>query len=184
MHERRYADTSNRSKVPSIIPNGTLSGDLGINLIVFDHLSFTVAKAIDLAWNTLAGRGSQALAAFMSYRMFKGMLYLSSEKRGISAETFATIALSNTRIWSYGPVIKTVCSNKLGVLHRLAYVWILISVIYLLLAATMIDLMTGYQSGEATWFQLPNGTMLNMNTVVERPKHLPQLVSSCKHSST
>lgn len=87
----------------------------------------------------------------MSYRMFMGMLYLSTEQRGISAETFATIALSNTKIWSYGPVIKTVCSNNLGVLHRLAYVWILISVIYLLLAGTMIDLMTGYQSGEATW---------------------------------
>ncbi|KAG9622219.1 hypothetical protein KCU64_g20897, partial [Aureobasidium melanogenum] len=37
---------------------------VAINLIFFDKISFTAAKSIDLAWNILAGRGFQVLAAF------------------------------------------------------------------------------------------------------------------------
>ncbi|KAK5137357.1 hypothetical protein LTR08_008935 [Meristemomyces frigidus] len=134
----------------------------GINLIVFDNLSFTVAKAIDLAWNMLAGRGSQALAAFVCYRVFTGTLLLATEHGGVSAQTFAALGFSTTSIWCYGPTLKSVCRSKLGFLNKLAFVWILVSVTYLLFVATMVDLMTGYQTGQATWLKLPNGTFVDM----------------------
>ncbi|THY04317.1 hypothetical protein D6D01_10121 [Aureobasidium pullulans] len=149
----------------------------GIDLIVFDNLSFTVAKAIDLAWNMLAGRGSQALAALVCYRVFTGVLLLATEQRGVSAETFAALVFSSTSIWCYGPTFQSVCRGKLGPVNKLAFVWILVSVTYLLFIATMVDLMTGYQAGQATWvnivlgsrpwgnlanYKLPNGTLVDM----------------------
>ncbi|THY29357.1 hypothetical protein D6D00_03606 [Aureobasidium pullulans] len=52
----------------SVTARGTMIGDLAINIVAFDKLSFTAAKVIDLAWNVLAGRLSQFLAAYLCYR--------------------------------------------------------------------------------------------------------------------
>jgi hypothetical protein len=39
----------------------------------------------------------------------------------------------------------------LRLFNKLAFVWMLISVMYLLFVVTMADLMTGYVAGQAMW---------------------------------
>ncbi|KAG9999629.1 hypothetical protein KCU78_g15799, partial [Aureobasidium melanogenum] len=148
-------------------------GDLAINLIVFDKVSFTAAKSIDLAWNILAGRGFQVLAAFICYRLFTGILYLLIERQSVSAETFSALAFSTTSLWSCGPIIKTIHRGKLGSFNTFAVTWMLISITYLLFIVTMADLMTGYVTGEMTWISLkfPNGTLMETSTINDTVQH-------------
>ncbi|KAH0279784.1 hypothetical protein KCU91_g1479, partial [Aureobasidium melanogenum] len=140
-------------------------GDLAINLIVFDEISFAAAKTIDLAWNILAGRGFQVLAAFICYRLFTGILYLLIELQSVSAETFSALAFSTTSLLSFGPIVKTIHRGKLGPFNTFAVIWILISIAYLLFIVTMADLMTGYMTSEMTWLKFPNGTLLETRTM-------------------
>ncbi|TIA18658.1 hypothetical protein D6C81_05020 [Aureobasidium pullulans] len=145
----------------SVTSSGTMVGDLAINLVAFDKLSFTAAKAIDLAWNVLAGRLSQFLAAYLCYRMSTGVLYLTAEQQRVPAEAFAALSLNPTSIWSCLPVFRSLSLAKMRLFNRLALVWVIISMIYLLCIVTMVDLMTGYQTGQATWFKQPDGKMVN-----------------------
>lgn len=159
---------------------------VAINLIVFDKISFAAAKTIDLAWNILAGRGFQVLAAFTCYRLFTGILYLLIERQSVSAETFSALAFSTTSLWSCGPIVKTMHRGKLGPFNTFAVIWILISIAYLLFIVTMADLMTGYVTGEMTWvsvldslsakpsklillamsqLKFPNGTLMETRTM-------------------
>ncbi|KAK3614885.1 hypothetical protein LTR22_027638, partial [Elasticomyces elasticus] len=133
-----------------------------IDIIVFDHLSFAAVKAIDLAWNTIVGRGLQALATYVCYRVSTGTLLLIAERRSLSAETYAALAFSPTTFAAYGPTLRSLWRGKLDKRSKFALGWVLISVTYLLLVATMVDLMTGYQTGQATWLRTPNGTFINM----------------------
>ncbi|KAH0360345.1 hypothetical protein KCU65_g9450, partial [Aureobasidium melanogenum] len=146
-------------------------GDLAINLIVFDKLSFAAAKTIDLAWNILAGRGFQILAAFICYRLFTGILYLLIERQSVSAETFSALAFSTTNLWSCGPIVKTIHRGKLGPFNTFAVIWILFSIIYLLFIVTMADLMTGYVTGQMTWLKFPNGTLMETRTMNDTVQH-------------
>jgi hypothetical protein len=102
----------------------------------------------------LAGRGFQALAAFICYRLFTGILYLLVEQQSVSAETFAALAFDTTSVWSYVPLINTINCGKLRLSHKLAVVWVVVSITYLLFVVTMADLMTGYVTGEVTWVSL------------------------------
>ncbi|KAG9542354.1 hypothetical protein KCU79_g18104, partial [Aureobasidium melanogenum] len=144
---------------------------VAINLIVFDKISFAAAKTIDLAWNILAGRGFQVLAAFICYRLFTGILYLLIERQSVSAETFSALAISTTSLWSCGPIVKTIHRGKLGPFNTFAVIWILISIAYLLFIVTMADLMTGYVTGEMTWLKFPNGTLMETRTMNDTVQH-------------
>ncbi|OBW66362.1 MAG: Uncharacterized protein AUREO_035700 [Aureobasidium pullulans] len=132
----------------SVTARGTMIGDLA-------------AKVIDLAWNVLAGRLSQFLAAYLCYRVSTGVLYLTAEQQRVPAEAFAALSLNPTSIWSCLPVFKSLSLAKMRLFNRLALVWVIISMIYLLCIVTMVDLMTGYQTGQATWFKQPDGKMVN-----------------------
>ncbi|THW06821.1 hypothetical protein D6D25_08075, partial [Aureobasidium pullulans] len=145
----------------SVTSSGTMLGDLAINLVAFDKLSFTAAKAIDLAWNVLAGRLSQFLAAYLCYRVSTGVLYLTAEQQRVPAEAFAALSLNPNSIWSCLPVFKSLSLTKMRLFNRLALVWVIVSTIYLLCIVTMVDLMTGYQTGQATWLKQPDGKMVN-----------------------
>ncbi|THX21744.1 hypothetical protein D6C90_03434 [Aureobasidium pullulans] len=145
----------------SVTARGTMIGDLAINIVAFDKLSFTAAKVIDLAWNVRAGRLSQFLAAYLCYRVSTGVLYLTAEQQRVPAEAFAALSLNPTSIWSCLPVFESLSLAKMRLFNRLALVWVIISMIYLLCIVTMVDLMTGYQTGQATWFKQPDGKMVN-----------------------
>ncbi|THW86313.1 hypothetical protein D6D15_07466 [Aureobasidium pullulans] len=144
-----------------------LSGDLAINLIVFEDISFTAAKVIDLAWNMLVGRGYQAIAAYACYRLFTGILYLTAEQQSISARTYSAVAFYATSLWSSESIFRTIRLEKLRLFNKLAFVWMLISVMYLLFVVTMADLMTGYVAGQAMWLKYPNGTMMETGPINE-----------------
>ncbi|THY73873.1 hypothetical protein D6C87_06699 [Aureobasidium pullulans] len=144
-----------------------LSGDLAINLIVLEDISFTAAKVIDLAWSMLVGRGYQAIAAYACYRLFTGILYLTAEQQSISARTYSAVAFYATSLWSSGSIFRTIRLEKLRLFNKLAFVWMLISVMYLLFVVTMADLMTGYVAGQAMWLKYPNGTMMETGPINE-----------------
>jgi hypothetical protein len=70
---------------------------VGVN-IRFGLFSYSKAKAIDLAWNWIIGRGFQALMSLLAMRVFRDALLRVVEQTPLSYEMYATLALYPTKI--------------------------------------------------------------------------------------
>jgi len=62
----------------------------------FGRLTFAEAKALDIAWDLVVGRGGQVLLVVMAYPIFRRTLRLclESPSRGVPIDTFAAVAFS------------------------------------------------------------------------------------------
>ncbi|CAG8974676.1 hypothetical protein HYALB_00006410 [Hymenoscyphus albidus] len=59
---------------------------VGINLVVATDFSFGTAKAIDLAWNWIIGRGLQCVLSILAYRVFCDAIMRAAELTPMSYE--------------------------------------------------------------------------------------------------
>lgn len=74
---------------------------VGINL-KFGEFNYGSAKALDLAWNWIIGRGVQALLMLLAYRVFTDALLRAAEMTPLSFELYAKLSLYTTSIKSCG----------------------------------------------------------------------------------
>lgn len=72
-------------------------GWLGID-IRFGRFSYGEAKAIDLAWNWVVGRGVQGILSLIAYRVFSDALLRAAEMTHLSFELFASLSLYSNRL--------------------------------------------------------------------------------------
>ncbi len=126
-------------------PDCTFSGKFtfqGIDLPV-GSLSFASAKALDLLWNTIAGRAMQAAVGFIAYRVFmKAMVRLAETEEGVGYELFAAMAFYPTSVVTIWHLLK--------MRGRWTVMWLGVSVAYLLAFPTMMDAVSGYQATQIT----------------------------------
>lgn len=67
--------------------------------MVFGDYSFTVAKAIDVVWDIIIGRGGQALLLYVFSRVFYDFLHMLLEKDSMTYDTFTSLSLSGATAW-------------------------------------------------------------------------------------
>lgn len=67
--------------------------------MVFGDYSFTVAKAIDVVWDIIIGRGGQALLLYVFSRVFYDVLHMLLEKDSMTYDTFTSLSLSGATAW-------------------------------------------------------------------------------------
>lgn len=123
---------------------------LGINMVVATNFNYGTAKAVDLAWNWVVGRGLQGILSLLAYRVFCDALLRAAEftpmSYGISLSFFILDwdDLLIDKIELYACV--AVSSNKLEMLWQLAkglgrfgnwrvkciFVWLFLSTVYLI----------------------------------------------------
>lgn len=122
--------------------------DLGIDMPL-GKMSFSKAKAIDLAWNTIVGRLLHTFLSLMAYRTFTNALMLVCERHHIDYSLFAALALATTRPESLKPLSRSLFVWK-GFKVQFILLWLIISVIYLAAFPTTIDAVSGYQGLQTT----------------------------------
>jgi hypothetical protein len=116
-------------------------------------MTYAQAKAVDLVWNTIAGRGLQAILSMIAYKAFTQALMRISEKDAIPYELFCVLGVSTTSGKALWPLLKAMFS-KLTCRTKFIICWLLISTGYLLLFPTLIDAVSGYQATQLTWVSL------------------------------
>ena len=141
------------------IYNGTWSF-AGID-IQFGRLTFNQAKAADVAWNWIIGRGVQGLLAFVSYRVFTDALMRAAEISYLPYSIFTSLALLSTRTETLWDLLRGVFKIP-GWRIKLLMAWVLISTGYLACFPSLMDLMTGYDASNITQLTLPNNATVDI----------------------
>lgn len=103
---------------------------IGISL-QFGKFSFGEAKAIDLAWNWVVGRGLQGILSILAYRVFCDALVRVTELTAIPYDLYITLALPSTKIelvWKLCPALFKYGGWRV----KAIFVWMIISTIYLI----------------------------------------------------
>lgn len=124
---------------------------------------FAQAKAIDLAWNALVGRGIQAFLIFISCKVFYAVLMHISERNPVTYELFAAVSLTPTMTNGLRPMAKAVIVNS-DLKSRLMLVWLLITTVYIALTPILVDALSGYRAIQSTVLQLADGHKLDVSS--------------------
>ena len=136
---------------------------LAITALLSGTLSFTEAKAIDLAWNLVAGRGIQAIMAVMLYGVATSALLRLSENSPVSYKFFATVSLYPSSLSSIPTLIKGIFKNR-GWRVRAATIWIFVSCAIIIAIPNPLDAMTGYVAMQNIMLEMPDGVWVEFRS--------------------
>ncbi|KAF8855998.1 hypothetical protein BDZ45DRAFT_675796 [Acephala macrosclerotiorum] len=131
--------------------------------VTFGQLTYAQAKAIDLIWNMLVGRGVQTFLVYISCKVFYAALMFMSERRPVNYELFMAMSMTPTASNGILPMLKSVIINS-DLKSRAMLLWLLGTTVYIALSPTFIDALSGYRAIQVTMLQLPNGTALDVSS--------------------
>jgi hypothetical protein len=132
-----------------------------INMPVSGHLSYTQAKMIDACWDFAFGRGGQALASIVAYRVLRHSVQLYMEDSWLPIPTVASICchggIEPATVWelSRATITRTPRSakrQKPRIVRVVRYAACVFVCGYVLAFATLASVMTGYIADLEGWF--------------------------------
>ncbi|PVH69843.1 hypothetical protein DL98DRAFT_621979 [Cadophora sp. DSE1049] len=133
---------------------------------VYGNFTLAEAKAIDLAWNTVVGKGGTALIALGYYSIAADALLRIAEVTPISLDLFAHLVFQPTSFFSLRPLITEFFT--LGSFtswrswrHKIAVSWLAVSVLGLLTLPVALDAMTGYVQRQDAIVRFDDGTIVD-----------------------
>ncbi|KAI0889345.1 uncharacterized protein GGS22DRAFT_153679 [Annulohypoxylon maeteangense] len=120
-----------------------MSGFFKINL-GFGNLTFTEAKVVDIFWDIIIGRGLQASMAFMSWHVFTIYVTTLMEFTPVTYAVFFTVFLQNEpTLYSTFSIVRAFISQR-RLRSRIAMVFMIWSMSFLMVWPTIVGAMTGY----------------------------------------
>jgi hypothetical protein len=143
--------------------NWRISSLLDIS-IAFGNMSFPVAKLIDVLWDTVVGRGGQALLTLLIYRVLSQSLLYSMETRPSSFRKFSATAFETGTFTALRVFIQDLHRKRRGrnlqsTLMVLAFV---LCTSYVLAFPTILSGITGYQAKSDAFCENPDdGSLFN-----------------------
>lgn len=119
----------------------------------FGRMTFTQAKAIDVVWDVVVGRGGQFLLAAICFHVFSKSLGLRLEqpKASISYGGFRAIVFERPTLSSTLKLVLDLRSTA-GWRTKASVLWMIIASIYVVAFPTMTSAMTGYSSNVDAYF--------------------------------
>ncbi|KAI1800065.1 hypothetical protein F4811DRAFT_54842 [Daldinia bambusicola] len=112
--------------------------------IGFGNFTFAKAKIIDISWDIIIGRGGQALMAFLSWRAFADYVTTSMEFAPVTFTVFSYIFLQDEpSFFSTIGMARAFIFNR-GLKSKLAMVFIILSMLFIIAWPTVAGAMTGY----------------------------------------
>jgi hypothetical protein len=163
----RWRDSDSRYTEKSPYWDGALFLSVTMGL---HGLSYPQAKAIDICFDLIVGRGSQVLAAFAAYPILRRAILRSMETREFSLAMlipFFLERISAFTLWALTVNMRTVQARKLGSQdpprrprNRLDWrIMLVISIgCYILALPTSLSAMTSYQARSAPFVPLDDGS--------------------------
>ncbi len=121
--------------------------------------SFTYlqAKYLDAAWNLLVGKTSQAVAAWICYKIFAMALLRITERSKVSFTLYTAVAFYPTdflTLWKYLRGLEVGHTAR----ERAILIWFCFATAYVLTLSTILDLVTGYVTTQEPAVKLIDGS--------------------------
>ncbi|KAF2621982.1 hypothetical protein BU25DRAFT_219774 [Macroventuria anomochaeta] len=127
------------------------------------NLTFTQAKAIDVIWDIVIGRGGQGLLAYLSWQTFIRYVSTSMEVQPVTFNTYRTVFLQNgSLILGIPRIIRDFCRRR-GLHSRFAMVFIVLTMIFILIFPTLGSAMTGYSGNVKPYVPDLDGNFIPFN---------------------
>lgn len=122
-------------------------------------LSWAEAKAIEVAWNFVIGKGIQAILVLSSYWVFMGALLRNAERTPIPYNVYSSLAFQHGSPMSLWHILKNF--GKMGGTRlKATLLWLVFSIIFILVSPSILDLMAGYISKKQALVKLSNGVLM------------------------
>ncbi|KAK4547659.1 hypothetical protein LTR36_000616 [Oleoguttula mirabilis] len=122
------------------------------------RLTYPEAKAVDVFWDLLVGRGGQALAGIMAFTVIRKSLLLSKEEKPVPLPLTFAVYFDSVSPGLMGAVVQNLTIPFRARKHKEKAVsyWRLLGWLYIcayvLVMPTLVSAMTGYQTTGNIWF--------------------------------
>ena len=140
------------------IPSG-FQGLLTVD-VAYGDMAFSLAKFVDIVWDILIGRGGQLLIAWIDYRVFSDALMRIMETTTVPYDLYIEITFSPPSVATLAPIFQ-VMKRKMFWYHRLLFLWLLLSVLWITSYGTVVSAMTGYAANNYAMIRLLDGSYVN-----------------------
>lgn len=127
--------------------------------LTFGNLTITQARAIDVGWNLVVGRGGQGILGFASYRASAAALVRIAERTPVSYDVFGALSLQPQPLEAIVPLLKSVLRTT-GARAKITLGFLLLSAIFVLAFPSICDIEAGYIQKSNVLYQFPNGTIV------------------------
>ncbi|CAI6257424.1 unnamed protein product [Periconia digitata] len=116
----------------------------------FSKLTFAQAKVVDVAWDLIVGRGGQTVMAIISWRTFVSYMARSMRITPVNYSSYRAIFLEHSpNIYSISRMLRDFATRR-GLRSRVAMVFMISSMIFILSFPTLASSMTGYTTSVTT----------------------------------
>jgi hypothetical protein len=129
----------------------------------FGSLSYNAAKVIDAVWNLTVGRGLQAFAAWVCYKIFGMAMLRITQQNQVTVEVYSAISFHPLEIKTIPKVLRAVVSKRTW-RDRMTFIWFIAAITYVLFLPTILDLMTGYIATSTAMVPSSGGGLVPLNT--------------------
>ncbi|KAF2728109.1 hypothetical protein EJ04DRAFT_504600 [Polyplosphaeria fusca] len=130
----------------------------------FGELTFAQAKAVDVVWDVVVGRGGQALLAFVSWQIFARYLTTSMGVQPVTFSTFSAIFLHHEpTVMSLYRMSRDFATRQ-RLRSKIAMVFMLVTTGYILAFPTIASAMTGYNGNVAAFVPDSSGNFVKFES--------------------
>ncbi|OAG01816.1 uncharacterized protein CC84DRAFT_1167962 [Paraphaeosphaeria sporulosa] len=130
----------------------------------FGRLTFAQAKAIDVVWDVVVGRAGQALLAIVSWQVFARYLTTSMGIQPVTFNTFSAIFLHNEpTIMSLFRISRDFTTRQ-RLRSKIAMIFMLVTMGYILAFPTIASAMTGYNGNVAAFVPDSSGNFVKFES--------------------
>ncbi|KAI1361940.1 hypothetical protein F5Y08DRAFT_342140 [Xylaria arbuscula] len=154
-----------------------------INVVVRNDLSFTQAKLIDLAWDTIVGQGLRVIHAWWLYQVATHVVTYCLETSGLPYDFLLSLLFQSTSVSSLMAALRMTFGQSWRIC-RLYCAWLSFAIGYILLFPTIWAACTGYASPSITAYNLNDmayvpikSEELNLCWVTKDPR-IPKVLDS------
>lgn len=123
------------------------------------HMTFSQAKALDVVWDIVIGRGGQAILLYIAFKVFTMTLSRTMETEPVSYGTFESMAFTSPTFVSPFILIRDFVTNK-GLRARAAVAWTVIASFFVLAFPSLNDTISGYSTNMEAFLQDSNGVLI------------------------
>ncbi|KAF1349222.1 hypothetical protein EJ07DRAFT_55095, partial [Lizonia empirigonia] len=129
----------------------------------FGRLSFTQAKAIDVIWDIVIGRGGQGLLALISWQVFVNYVTTSMEVAPVTFNTYRVVFLQNVSLILAIPRIIRDFVRRRGLHSKFAMYFMVFTILFTLVFPSLGSAMTGYSGNVMPYVPDPDGNFIPFN---------------------
>lgn len=140
--------------------------------------TYPEAKAIDVIWDILVGRGGQFLAASIVWRVIRKSLYLSMEEKPVPVALAFGVYFHAITFGLLGSILENLTlplrarkhkEKGLSILRLLGWLY---ACVFVLMIPTIVSAMTGYQTANSLFFHplnSPSESLVGVTTLAPNP---------------